>query len=168
MQYLTEELAWQDRQVSFAAAKAEDFERLLDLRIRVQRAHLERLGRFHPDRARARFAATFDPTRTRLFHVNDRFAGCISVFERGAALEIGQFYIEPAFQSGGLGGVILTALLAQVDAERREMILDVIIGSPANRFYQRHGFVEDRRDDFDIYYRRLPNHSSTTTTKGRV
>lgn len=78
----------------------------------------------------------------------------ISIFERGEALEIGQFYLEPDFQSNGLGGTILAALLAQTDAAGRDVILDVIRESPANAFYGRFGFVETHQEEFDIYYRR--------------
>ena len=157
MRYLDVPIQWGARTVSFGAAHADDFERLLDLRIRVQRAHLERLNRFHPDRARKRFTAAYDPGATRLVSVDGTFAGMISIFDRGEALEIGQFYLEPPFQSGGLGGAILGTLLASTDAEGRTLILDVIRDSPANRFYLRYGFIETHQDTYDIYYRRAPS-----------
>ncbi|EDP64859.1 hypothetical protein BAL199_05344 [alpha proteobacterium BAL199] len=44
--------------VVFQPATEADFERLLELRIRVLRPHLERVGRFDPARARAATSAT--------------------------------------------------------------------------------------------------------------
>ncbi|MCR9177113.1 MAG: GNAT family N-acetyltransferase [Alphaproteobacteria bacterium] len=154
MPYLIDPLRWGARVVGFDPAHADEFERLLDLRIRVQRAHLERLNRFHPERARQRFAAAYDPGATRLITVDGSFAGMISIFDRDDVLEIGQFYLEPEFQSGGLGGTILAALLAATDTDGRILVLDVIRDSPANRFYNRFGFVETHQAPYDIYYRR--------------
>jgi GNAT superfamily N-acetyltransferase len=158
--YLSDPIQWGARTVGFGPAHADDFERLLDLRIRVQRVHLERLNRFHPDRARKRFTAAYDPGATRLVSVDGTFAGMVSIFDRGKTLEIGQFYLEPEFQSGGLGGTILGSLLAATDADGRTLILDVIRESPANRFYTRFGFIETHQETYDIYYQRTP-HSLT-------
>ena len=55
--------------IAFAAASEADFERLLALRVLVMRPHLERIGRFHPERARARFREAFDPAHMRLILV---------------------------------------------------------------------------------------------------
>ena len=89
-------LDWGDTPVFLHEAFATDFERLLSLRVRVQREHLERLGRFTPERARARFKTTYRPDDTRLIFVDQSFAGCISCFLQGDAWELGHFYIEPS------------------------------------------------------------------------
>lgn len=65
--------------IHFTPVVADDFERLLALRLLVMREHLERIGRFDPDRARARFAAGFVPADMKLIQVQDRFAGCVSL-----------------------------------------------------------------------------------------
>ena len=64
--------------IDYRPAVAEDFEWVLALRIRVLRPHLERVGRFDPDRARCYFAAGFAPEHLRLIHVDGGFAGCVS------------------------------------------------------------------------------------------
>lgn len=48
----------------FHPAAEADFERLLDLSIRVLRADLERVGRWDPERRRARMRESFDPAAT--------------------------------------------------------------------------------------------------------
>jgi GNAT superfamily N-acetyltransferase len=161
---MAEDILWNGRAVTFSPARAEDVEDLLTLRILVQREHLERVGRFDPERARARFLKSYVPEAMQLIHVDGEFAGCISLRdhgpdsdgETGPDWEIGHFYLHPDYQSGGLGSVVLKAVLQDTNADKRPVRLNVLIGSPANRFYQRHGFVEERRDDFDIYYIRRP------------
>lgn len=144
--------------VTFRPASSGDFEDLLSLRLRALRESLERLGRFDPERARARFASGFDPRHTRLVHAEAGFVGCVTVRPETCALSwIEHFYIEPEHQGRGFGGRILRCLLAEADAEGRTLRLAVLGESDANRFYQRFGFVETHREAWDIYYERRPS-----------
>ncbi len=61
---------------------------------------------------------------------------------------------DPAFQGAGLGGAIMTTLLAEADAASQVVTLTVLRDSDANRFYARFGFEETRREGVDIFYRR--------------
>ena len=143
--------------ISFAAAGEADFERLLALRIEVMRPHLERLGRFHPERARARFREAFDPAHMRLILVDGVFAGCVSLASASDHLILGQFYLSPPHQGRGLGGAVLALLLAEADGAGLPVRLSVLKESPAARLYERHGFRKTGEDDWDVYYeRRLP------------
>jgi len=141
-----------ESELTFTPATAEDAERLLELKVLVMRADLERLGRFTPERARARFLAGFDPTATRLVQLDGRFAGCISVHDRGDHTEIEHLYIRPEFQGIGLGGRIVREVLAEAGRTGRPVRITVLNGSRANAFYQRLGFVETGRDPIDIRY----------------
>jgi len=118
------------------------------------RPSLERIGRWHPMRARARFRAAFTPGETRLILVEDRLAGCVALRPAGEALELDQFYLDPAIQGGGLGSAVLRALLAEADAAGVPTILTVVAGSAAIRLYERHGFVQTGVEDWDLFYRR--------------
>ena len=141
----------------FAPAADSDFERLLLIRHAAMRPSLERVGRWHPMRARARFRAAFKPGETRLILVDDRLAGCVALRLAGEALELDQFYLDPALQGGGLGSTVLRALLAEADAGGRPTILTVLAGSDAIRLYERHGFVQTGVEDWDLFYRRPVN-----------
>lgn len=140
--------------ISFAPANESDFERLLDLRIRVMREHLERLGRYDPERARQRFRNGFQPEHMRLIEVEGSFAGCVTLKPRGDHLEIEHFYVEPGRQGHGLGAEVIGRLFAEADAANLPIRLGVLKQSPAIRFYERHGFMRTHEDEWDVYYER--------------
>lgn len=117
---------------------------------------LERIGRLDAARSAARFAREFRPGETRLIHVDGAFAGCITVYDADDARVIEHFYLTPGRQGAGLGGEVMRRVLAEADAAGVAVRLSVLVESAANRFYPRHGFVETRREAFDIYYRRAP------------
>ena len=48
----------------------------------------------------------------------------------------------------------MKALLAEADALRLPVRLEVLRGSPAGRFYERHGFVKLGEDDVEAEYER--------------
>lgn len=140
--------------ITLLPAGEADFERLLALRIAVMREHLERLGRFEPARARARFRAGYDPAWLRLIHHAGGFVGCVSLKPTGEALLLEHFYLRPDAQGRGRGAAVLALLLAEADAAGRPVRLGVLRGSPAARFYQRHGFRFTHAEEWDLYYER--------------
>lgn len=141
-------------EIEFRPASAEDFERLLALRILAMREHLERIGRFDPERARARFLAGFEPAHLRLIHAGGGFAGCVSLKPEAGGLAIEHFYLLPERQGSGLGGSVLRLLLAEADAAGLPVRLGVLKRSPAARFYERHGFRRTHEAEWDVYYER--------------
>jgi GNAT superfamily N-acetyltransferase len=143
-------------QFAFSSAAESDFERLLLIRHAAMRPSLEQVGRWHPQRARARFRAAFTPGETRLILVGDALAGCVALRPAGEALELDQFYLDPTHQGGGLGSAVLRALLAEADAAGKPVVLTVLKDSAAIRFYERHGFVLTGGEDWDLFYRWTP------------
>lgn len=136
----------------FAPASEADFERLLDLRMRVMREHLERVLRFDPERARAMFRKSYAPATMQRIEVDGGLAGCVNVIPREDHVEIGYFYLEPAHQGRGLGRAVLDRILAErPDLPHR---LGVLKESPAQRFYERAGFVRTGELDFDVLFER--------------
>ena len=56
--------------------------------------------------------------------------------------------VFPEFRGGGVGGLLLGALIARAEsAGRRGISLSVADGNPDRRLYERHGFVARARDD---------------------
>lgn len=144
---------------AFAPVTEDDFEALLTLRIAAMRESLERIGRFHPDRARRRFRAAYRPEYLRKVLVDGRLAGCVALGpapEGGEALWLDNFFIDPAFQNRGLGATVMATLAAEADAAGKPVRLDVIVESDAKRFYERFGFTETGRDGVDIRMERPP------------
>jgi len=143
-------------QITFQPATEADFDRLLDLRLRTMRPHLERIGRFDPDRARERFRRGFSARHTRLILADGAAAGCVTLKEIPEGLEIEHFYLEPGLQNGGIGSEVLRRLLAEADAQGLPVTIGVLKQSPAARFYRRQGFVFSHDGPFDDYFVRAP------------
>ena len=141
-----------DSAISFADAQESDFETLLALKDTVQRPHLERIGRYSPERSRARFREGFVPGQTRLIRVDGRFAGCISVRAGGHDTEVENFYLAPEYQGRGVGSAVMRLVMAEAQGRGHAMRVTVVNESAANAFYQRLGFVETDRDAIDIRY----------------
>jgi len=140
--------------IAFAPASEADFERLLELRGQVMRPHLERLGRYRPERSRAVFREAFDPKTMRLILVDGAFAGCVNFVRKTDHLELGQFYLARERQGRGLGGQVLVLLLAEADTARLPVRLHVLKQSPAARLYERHGFAKTHEEEWDVFYER--------------
>lgn len=148
---------------TFAPAREDDFERLLALRLLVMREHLERLGRFDPERARERFRGNFVAAHMRLIMVGEDLAGCVALLPDEVGLEVSNFYLQPDRQSQGLGGAVMTAILTEADGAGRRLHLQVLKRSPAIRFYERHGFAKTHEDDWDLYLARDPRGGTRST-----
>lgn len=138
-------------------ATVEDFDRLLQLRLRCMRESLERIGRFDEWRAYDRFRNSYRPHYTRLIMTpNGRMAGCVAMGPVDGHLLLEHFYVEPEQQDKGLGSAVLRQLLSEADAARLPIRLSVLQQSEAGRFYARHGFKQTGEDEWDVYYERQP------------
>jgi GNAT superfamily N-acetyltransferase len=134
-----------------------DVEPVAELRARVMRPDLERLGRYDEQRVRQRWRDSYDPLHTFAITVGGDLAGCVTLrpVEGGQWLE--HFYLAPHLQGRGLGSAVLRELLAWADASGAGVRLIVLQGSPARRLYERHGFtVESEDDPVDVLMARPP------------
>jgi GNAT superfamily N-acetyltransferase len=138
----------------FEPAGEADFEPLLAIRIEVMREHLERVFRYNPCRARRIFREHFDEPGLRRIMIGPELAGCVGFRIGEAEIKLDSFYLASRFHNRGMGTEILKALLAEADALGLPIELDVLRGSPADRFYLRHGFVKQGEDDIEANFRR--------------
>lgn len=144
----------QPGRISFEPVSSEDFEELLALRIAAMRESLEKLGRFDPERARARLRQSFHPEHSEFILLDGQRVGFSTLRPEGAGLRLDHLYVHPACQSLGVGSYVLLRLLAAADTAQKQVSLGALRGSDSNRFYQRHGFVQTGEDEWDIYYAR--------------
>jgi GNAT superfamily N-acetyltransferase len=140
----------------FGPVAEDDFEPLLALRVEVMREHLERVGRFTPERSRAVFRGHFDQAGLRLILIGDTVAGCVGFRPGPQFVTVDSFYLAPRFQNAGLGSLIFKALVAEADALGKPVRLEVLKHSPADRFYLRHGFFPVGEGEHDIIFERPP------------
>jgi len=122
------------------------------------RDSLQRLGRFDPARARARFLDGFEPARTRHVVVDGERVGFVVIKADGdGGLLLDHLYLRPGCQGRGLGTAVLADVFARADARGARVRVGALRGSDANRFYARHGFVRTGESEWDIQYERPPS-----------
>ncbi|WP_345801677.1 GNAT family N-acetyltransferase [Microbacterium sp. AZCO] len=147
--------------ISLRPSTPEDIDWLVELRSRVLRADLERLGRYDEIRVRERMRQSFRPEWTRVISVSGADVGCITTRPDGPVRWIEHFYIEPELQGRGVGGAVLGKVIGE--AFSGDTRLNVLQGSAARRLYERHGFVTGSEDDVDVYM----THQSAAPTRER-
>jgi ribosomal protein S18 acetylase RimI-like enzyme len=145
--------------VRFRPAAEADFEALHDLSARTLRPHLERIGRWDPERRRRNARRAFEAGSQRIVERDGAMIGCVGFRHHGDHVEINGFFLEPQVQGQGLGSAILRALVAE--AAGLPVHLEVLKQSPASRFYERAGFVRAAEQDYDWLYI-LPARPETT------
>jgi GNAT superfamily N-acetyltransferase len=138
----------------FAPVREDDFEPLLAIRIDVMREHLERVFRYEPERARRVFRDSFDEPGMRLILLDEERVGCVGFRIGESEIKLDSFYLAKRLHNSGLGTRILKVLLAEADAKGLPVRLEVLRGSPADRFYLRHGFVKVGEDEIEAEYER--------------
>ncbi|MEV6750959.1 GNAT family N-acetyltransferase [Streptomyces sp. NPDC051214] len=138
------------------AAEPTDVETIAELRARVMRPDLERLGRFDEHRVRQRFRDAFAPRDTSVVLVDGAFAGCVALRPADDCQWLEHFYLHPARQGRGLGSAVLRRLLDRTDTEGDVVRLNVLRGSAARRLYERHGFGVEDEDPVDVFMVRRP------------
>lgn len=131
-----------------------DFDALLAIRIEAMRDSLERLGRFDPERARARLRATFRPDHTWFIERDGARIGFYGLRPDGDGLRLDHLYVVPAAQGLGVGGQVLGRLLRDADLRGLPVRVGALRGSDSNRFYRRHGFEPVAESEWDIDYLR--------------
>ncbi|MFI8436633.1 GNAT family N-acetyltransferase [Streptomyces sp. NPDC079020] len=153
---------------AFRTATPEDIEPLAELRALVMRPDLERLGRYDEHRVRQRLRDAYAPEHTSVILVDGALAGCVSLRPGTDSATDGtadhapdgwwleNFYLSPALQGRGIGTGVLRSLLERADREGARVRLAVLRGSAARALYERHGFVEERRDPVDAFMVREP------------
>ena len=135
-------------------ATAADVDAVAELRAVVLRADLERLGRYDEHRVRERFRAGFVASHTWIIEVGGAFAGCVALRPADGAVWLEHFYLDTALQGRGIG----TAVLGWVfdHCHGTTIRLNVLVGSPARRLYERHGFHVESEDPVDVFMVRPP------------
>ncbi len=138
--------------VAFLAVAAADFDELVELRIAAMRESLERVGRFDPDRARERLRQSFYPEHTEFIVLDGQRIGFFTFRPTDDGFHLDHLYVDPRYQSRGVGSHVLRHLLSRADSRWMPVQLGALRDSASNRFYQRHGFVKSGEDEWDIYY----------------
>ena len=68
------------------------------------------------------------------------------------ALKLHHLYLTPAAQGDGIGTWVLEQVKAEARTQGRDVKLEALKQSDANRFYLHHGFVQTGEEEFDLLY----------------
>lgn len=141
--------------IAFASVTTDDFDELVTLRIAAMRESLERVGRFDPARARDRLKNSFYPEHTKFLLLDGQKIGFYTFRPIDAdGFHLDHLYVHPTYQSQGIGSYALLTLLRHSDSLCAAVHVGALKESASNRFYQRHGFLKTKEDEWDIYYTR--------------
>lgn len=140
----------------FEPAQLRDAEELVALRIAAMRPSLERVGRFDPQRARARFLEHFTPACTQHLVLAGRRVGVVVLRQDDGQWLLEHLYVHPDHQGQGLGAAVLAEVFRQADAQGLPVRVTALRGSRSNHFYQRHGFELVQKSEWDLVYVRRP------------
>ncbi|MGO4732407.1 GNAT family N-acetyltransferase [Paenibacillus sp. 2KB_22] len=138
-------------QIIMRQAVQADQEQLADLRALVLYDDLTRLGRYDDVKVRERFRNTFDPVHTRIIEVKGSMVGCVALKPKAEVYLLEHFYIHPDYQGQRIGTQVLNMLLEQDEVQGKQVVLNVLQGSPARRLYERFGFILDSEDEIDVF-----------------
>ena len=117
---------------------------------------LEHLGRFDPERSRQRLLNSFYPEHTQLILLQSKPVGFYTFRPVDDYLKLDHLYVRPAFQSQRIGAAIMALVIKQADQLQKPIHVCALQQSASNRFYQQHGFIPHREDDWNVYYRWSP------------
>jgi GNAT superfamily N-acetyltransferase len=116
------------------------------------RQSLEKIGRFDPERARKRLRDSFYPEHTCFILYDDEKIGFYTFRLLGAGFQLDHLYVLPTHQARGVGSKVMLQLISVAEAHQKPIRLGALRESPANKFYQRHGFLVEKEEQWDIYY----------------
>lgn len=138
--------------LAFEPVVEADFDALAALREAALRESLERLGIFDQERSRTRLRGQFAPEYMRHIVDNGKRVGLLTLKPEGDALKLQHLYLTPEAQGDGIGGWVIEQVKAEARAQGRDVKLEALKQSDANRFYLRHGFVAVGELEFDVLY----------------
>ncbi|NRA18876.1 MAG: GNAT family N-acetyltransferase [Oceanospirillaceae bacterium] len=138
-----------------------DLESLVLLRIKAMQPSLEALGRFDPQRARARFVQGFDASNTYKILVENSLAGFYVLIDREDHLWLDHLYIAANYQGMGLGGQVMANLQEIAVNANLPLRLGALKKSRANTFYRSQGFATIAEIEWDNIYQWSPASDSS-------
>ena len=147
-------------EASLHPARDEDFEFAIALYLESTKPLLVALGRWDPERIRARFADDFKSERAQVIRAADgRDIGWMQVSENGEGLHLDQLHLIDGFRNLWIGTRLIRELLERGRRSGKWVGLNVIRGNPAIRLYQRLGFALIGEDEDKLQMRWQDGHA---------
>jgi len=128
--------------LSYRAARPEDFDFLFRLHERTMREYVEAtFGPWDEEWQVAYFRRHFDPANLPVIQYSGMDVGVLNLQERAEELFVVLLEIQPEYQRRGIGTAVVRALTARAQRQSKPVALQVLKTNVAARsLYQRLGF----------------------------
>ena len=87
------------------------------------------------------FRHNFNPQEYQIIEVEQQFAGFYKLIVSTAEIYIAEIQIESQYQNRGIGTSLIKSMINQAQLQNKRLWLKVVRGNPAEKLYQRLGFV---------------------------
>ena len=124
-----------------------DFSFLYRLKVVCLKEYVSAIWGWDEAFQRRHFRANFKPDDSHIIVAYGRDIGQLSIEFQATEVHLNGIYILPAYQGQGLGGRIISDVLRIAQTNERPVRLQVIIGNPAIRLYERLGFKVIQKTD---------------------
>jgi GNAT superfamily N-acetyltransferase len=127
-------------EISLRPVTQGDFNFAFDAKRDAMSAHVEAKWGWDEDFQRALHATRWGEKPWFIIERNGLAIGTVSLHWKPTHLRFGEFYLLAAQRGRGIGGRVLTEVLAAADARAMPMQLEVLKWNPARTLYERHRF----------------------------
>jgi ribosomal protein S18 acetylase RimI-like enzyme len=145
----------QDFELSFRPVTDADVDALMRLRKATMLEHLRRAGAAS-DEAALLARVAYRQEDGQLVYLGDQMVGLFKCYRNGSEWHLVQVQIAPQWQGKGLGERLIRGLLQRAAQENCSVVLDVLVGNPAKRLYDRLGFVVEHENAMEHHMRWSP------------
>ena len=133
--------------ISLKNATADDFGYFYTLRKLTMTEHFIAAGKEWNDEEIDRHKKKFDINTLKIIFADGRRVGFIKLMPIPLSIEVSHFCLEPAMQGRGIGAHVMMKVLEIAQVQDLRVVLNVLIGNQASRFYERLGFARTSGDD---------------------
>ncbi len=134
------------------SATPSDRKILTDLYLNALKESLTAINRFNEEDLARQFMQYYDEFRFIKVLVKNEVAGFYSIKHMPDHIWLVHFYIDPKYQSMGMGTKLLEKIISDAKAIPLPIRLIAIEKSPANAFYLKRGFKLDHSDGTNNHY----------------
>ena len=89
-----------------------------------------------------------------MLYEKGELVGFYAVDHQGDCLYLDHLYVEPKWQSKGVGGLIMKRMIDESERAELPLRLGALKESRSNAFYRKWGFRVIREEEWDVYYER--------------
>jgi ribosomal protein S18 acetylase RimI-like enzyme len=137
-------------------ACSDDMPFLWELHVAAMREYVAATYGWDDTDQKSRFDNGFRLEAIQIIELGGEMAGMWEVNQEGEPWFLARIVILPAYQNKGIGSALIVELLAEADAQERQVALQVLKVNPARSLYERLGFVVHEETKTHFKMSRMP------------